>query len=234
MQTKDRISLIGAAGIGLFALSACSADEMPSGQLSSILEDHTDALDASCDEDLVLSDGEQVSCDFSRPAAESEDPMRITFSEDGHALLADHPDTYIRTTIDLDEEDSSAVANESDDESKEYFRDAIPAAELEEIADRHYIRATHTGLREEGDPPPEPASINCESDLETSATSPGDGPTCTVNDVTYEALMGSDTEIHFDRTDLDEGFVYDLLARDIASVDSDVEIDDTGSDGIEG
>lgn len=56
MKTHSKIPLIGAAGIGLLALSAC-ADEMPSGELSSILEDHTDAREASCDEDLVLSDG---------------------------------------------------------------------------------------------------------------------------------------------------------------------------------
>lgn len=149
----------------------------------------------------------------------------MTVSGENHAILADNPLTFIRTTIDLDEEDNSALSNESDDDAKEYYRDAIPVDELEEIADSHYIIATYTGMEDEGDPPREPVSVNCESDLDTSTTSPGNGPTCTVNDATYEVLMGSDTEIHFDRADLDEGFVYDLLIRDIASVDSDVEDD---------
>ena len=198
-----RTPLVAAAALGVLALSACSADEKPSDQLASILEDTTDGHGASCDEDLVLSDGEQTACDFRT----HEESTRVTYSEDEHAILADNQNNGIRSTIELDEEDNTALSD--DPESVEYYPETISAEELEEIADEHFNQ--QGGMLEEGDEPPEPPTIDCDSGLDTSVTSVGEGPTCEVDGSEWEVAMESDIEILFDPGGgFDRPFVYDL------------------------
>ena len=62
-----------------------------------------------------------------------------------------------------------------------------------------------------GDEPPEPSTIDCDSDLDTSTTSVGEGSTCEVDGSEWEVAMESDIEILFDPGGgFDRPFVYDL------------------------
>lgn len=201
-----KLPLVAAAALGVFALSACSPDEMSSGQLASVLDDNADRPDTVCGEDLVLSDGEQVACDFRT----SEESMKVTYSEDEHALLADNESNGIRMTIALDEEDNTTLADGP--ESVEYYPDTISAEELEAIADEHFNQ--QEGLLEEGEEPPEPSTIECDSDLDTSVTEAGDGPTCSVDTAEFDVLMESDTEIRFEGALTADNYrIYDLQTR---------------------
>lgn len=230
-----KLPLAAAATLGVFALSACSADEIPSGQLASMLEEHTSVSEAQCTEDLVLSDGEQVACDFDhRAPGDMDQPLEVAFNEEEHALQVDNPVVYLRSTIELDEEDNTALSAAPDDGDydEEYYRESIPADELEEMLDER-LELDGQGLREEGEEPREEGDVSCDGDLDTSfdeddidtgmddsegmgdTEDAHDGPVCTVNGSDFEVLMESDTDVLFQETGFGEtSYSYNLVLAD--------------------